>query len=116
MRPELAALALVTSQATNREAFEALPPGVPSGTSQYDVAADTTTNLGSTATHFVVYQKTRIAEETTPAALAISDTGIQAQQVQFTDYDLDVNQLGGDILWQEPALDTNLISEYLVAR
>ena len=33
-------------------------PGVPSGTSQYDVAADTSTNLGGTvATHFVVYQE-----------------------------------------------------------
>ena len=35
-------------------------------------------------------------------------------QVLFTDYDLDVNELGGNISWQQPSLDTSLISHYLV--
>ncbi|CAK9114849.1 unnamed protein product [Durusdinium trenchii] len=85
-------------------------------TTTFDVPADTAAvdSAGATATHFVVYQQTSLVEETTPAALAISDTGIQAQQVLFTDYDLDVNELGGNISWQQPSLDTSLISHYLV--
>eukprot|EP00435_Cladocopium_sp_Y103_P019251 s1118_g4.t1 len=85
--------------------------GVASGTSEFDVPADTSVTLtgGATATHFVVYQQTSLAEETTPAALAISDTG-----VLFTDLDLDVNELGGNVSWEQPALDTSLISHYLV--
>ncbi|CAK9089437.1 Uncharacterized protein SCF082_LOCUS43207 [Durusdinium trenchii] len=51
-------------------------------------------SAGATATHFVVYQAAPLA-------------------VLFTDYDLDVNELGGNISWQQPSLDTSLISHYL---
>jgi len=35
-------------------------------------------------------------------------------QVLFTDLDLDVNELGGNVSWEQPALDTSLITHYLV--
>ncbi|CAE7214188.1 unnamed protein product [Symbiodinium sp. CCMP2592] len=58
--------------------------------------------------------ETRLVEENTPAALAISDTFVQAQQVSFTDLDLDVSQFGGNLTWQQPSLDTSLITHYMV--
>ncbi|CAE7744706.1 unnamed protein product, partial [Symbiodinium sp. CCMP2456] len=66
--------------------------GIPQGSNEFDVEPDTTVWLAGSqhATHFCVFQ------------------------VSFTDLDLDVNQFGGNLTWQQPSLDTGLITHYMV--
>eukprot|EP00439_Symbiodinium_sp_Y106_P052355 s5200_g7.t1 len=66
--------------------------GIPQGSNEFDVEPDTTVWLEGSqhATHFCVFQ------------------------VSFTDLDLDVSQFGGNLTWQQPSLDTALITHYMV--
>ncbi|CAE6911966.1 unnamed protein product [Symbiodinium natans] len=67
--------------------------GVPQGTSYFNVEPDTTVWLPGSlhATHFCIFQ------------------------VSFTDLDLDVNEFGGNLSWQQPSADTALITHYRAA-
>ncbi|CAE7217945.1 unnamed protein product, partial [Symbiodinium microadriaticum] len=98
--------------------------GIPQGSNEFDVEPDTTVDptlvegvasrRDASTDSLRLIPETQLVEENTPAALAISDTFVQAQQVSFTDLDLDVNQFGGNLTWQQPSLDTGLITHYMV--
>ena len=55
-------------------------------------------------THFVVYTKSSLVEQTTPVALSIhyNDTSRLVSNIAFTDADLDEHDIGGDLVWTPP--------------
>ncbi len=58
---------------------------------------------GSTGkSHYVAYTKFTLAEQTTPAALALTDVSKSASTVSFGELVLDANHLGGDVSWASP--------------
>ena len=63
--------------------------------------------------HIVVYTKSALAEQTTPASAEIVPNQASVQSVAFTDKDLDDGEVGGTVQWQAPA-DTSLVSKYAV--
>merc|ERR1740129_420857 len=65
------------------------------------------------ATHLVVYTKSSLAEQTTPVALNPVDSVANVSNVQFPDYDLDFNDLGGQISWAPPT-DSSQVTHYLI--
>ena len=85
------------------------------GTNVVAIPANVATSASEdTWTHLVVYSKSSmdlLAEQTTPVALAISDSGASAQSPSFTDEDLDAGQLGGTVTWQAPT-DTSHLAHY----
>ncbi|CAL1130808.1 unnamed protein product [Cladocopium goreaui] len=56
----------------------------------------------SNFTHLLVYASSPLAEQTTPASLAILDVSASASHLNFTDEDLDEAELGGNLTWFEP--------------
>ncbi|CAK9006050.1 unnamed protein product [Durusdinium trenchii] len=87
------------------------------------VQAADTTEVGSTVvamnpdtlvlnyTHVVVYTQSSLVEQSTPRAINISDSVASVSGVQFVDEDLDVLELGGEILWTKP-LDDSFVTFY----
>ncbi len=71
-----------------------LAGGVAMGTNVYAVLSDTDSTGKS---HIVVYTKSALAEQTTPAALALTDESLSVSAVSFEDLDLEANLLGGDV-------------------
>ncbi|CAE7198832.1 unnamed protein product [Symbiodinium sp. CCMP2592] len=53
-------------------------------------------------THLLVYTKSPLVEQTTPASAAISDSAVTALNLSFSDFDLDQEDLGGNLTWTEP--------------
>ncbi|CAE8581857.1 unnamed protein product, partial [Polarella glacialis] len=82
----------------------------PVGTNQLDAPANTAL-AGSS--HLVVYSRSALAEQTTPANLAISDSAPLVSNLQLPDEDLDAGELGGLLLWDPPASATE-VSHYVV--
>ena len=70
-----------------------LAGGVAVGTNVYAVSSDTDSTGKS---HIVVYTKSTLAEQTTPAALELTDVSKSVSAVSFGDLDLDANHVGGD--------------------
>ena len=49
-----------------------------------------------------------VAEQTTPAALALTDVSTSVSAVAFGDLDLDANHVGGDGSWTPPVYDAGI--------
>ncbi|CAJ1408191.1 unnamed protein product, partial [Effrenium voratum] len=64
-------------------------------------------------THFVVYTKSALVEQTTPTSLSIQDAAASSSNVSFLDLDLDESQVAGNLTWFEPE-DISDISEYTI--
>ncbi len=58
--------------------------------------------------HIGVYTKSTLAEQTTPAALALTDISKSVSAVSIGDLDLDANHVGGDVSWTPPVSDANI--------
>ncbi|CAE7663589.1 PIF1 [Symbiodinium sp. CCMP2592] len=83
---------------------------VPGSTDTMALAADTPKG----AFHFVaVYARSPFAEQTTPSVLQITDTDSSVGNLTFVDKDLDLDELGGIVSWDESA-DTAQVQDYLV--
>jgi len=80
------------------------------GTNALDVALNT---AKSWHTHVLVFTKSSLGEQTTPASLTIVDTSASASSVAFSELDLDSGELGGVVTWSAPA-DTSLVANYVV--
>ncbi|CAE7648203.1 unnamed protein product [Symbiodinium necroappetens] len=77
----------------------------------FDVPADTALEAFS---HLVVYARSELVEQSTPAAARrIVDTVASVSAVSFVDLDLDEDELGGHLLWQEPS-STERVEFYVV--
>jgi len=55
-------------------------------------------------THLVLYSKSSLEEQTIPAGVPMSDTGVSVAQLSFQDKDLDAGELGGAITWAPPSI------------
>ena len=64
-----------------------------------------------TRTQALVYTKSTLVEQSTPTTFALSDSQAVVPSVEFTDYDLDLGDLGGLVLWGVPG-DVQLVSMY----
>ncbi|CAL1130807.1 unnamed protein product [Cladocopium goreaui] len=64
-------------------------------------------------THFTVYTRSVLVEQTTPAFLAIADEASRANNVSFTDDDLDPGEIGGNLTWVEPE-DYSEVLDYVI--
>lgn len=84
--------------------------GVPLGTNEASLSVETAQGA---LTHVLVYTKSSLAEQTTPGALPISDTSASASAVEFSDFDLDVAEFGGDLNFTAPS-DTSFVTHYAV--
>jgi hypothetical protein len=60
-----------------------------------------------------VYAASSLSEQSTPAALAIEWESHLVNNLTFYDYDLDVGEIGGSLLWDAPG-DVTQLSEYIV--
>eukprot|EP00435_Cladocopium_sp_Y103_P072719 s528_g41.t1 len=73
---------------------------VPVRTTRYDVSAET--SFGN-ATHLLIYATSAYAESSIASGfVAVEDVQANVLNLSFTDEDLDINQLGGRILWALP--------------
>eukprot|EP00434_Breviolum_minutum_P040006 symbB.v1.2.035541.t1/scaffold4796.1/size34699/1 len=61
-------------------------------------------------THFVVYTRSSFVEQTTPNSLsfAAATAKYQVSSPSFTDYDLDLGELGGTIGWESPEVTVTI--------
>ena len=64
-------------------------------------------------TDVAVYTKSSLVEQTTPVAIAFSDTVSSIALATFPDYDLDLAELGGTLLWSPPT-DEGQVTHYVV--
>jgi uncharacterized OB-fold protein len=62
------------------------------------------------SSYIVVYTKSSLFEQTTPDAVAIIDTDSSVTGVEFTDVDLDANELAGSITWSSPSSVSHVTS------
>lgn len=69
------------------------------GVNQLLIPADTSV---PDMAYLLVFATSRLQEQTTPAALAVFDRSSSVSQVAFTDYDLDSEEIGGNVSWTEP--------------
>ncbi|CAE7230479.1 unnamed protein product, partial [Symbiodinium sp. CCMP2456] len=76
----------------------------------YDVPANT---RRENFTHFTVFTKSLLVEQTTPAFLAIQDEASRANNVSFVDDDLDEGEIGGNLTWL-PAEDDSEVVDYVI--
>ncbi len=56
-----------------------------------------------------MFTKSTLGEQTTPAALALTDVSKGVSAVSFGDLDLDANQVGGDVSWTPPASEAGIV-------
>jgi hypothetical protein len=79
-------------------------------TTHIDIASDT---VQVPYRFIVVYTKSSLAEQTTPAYLRISDSVESVSNVAFIDRDLDEGEIGDTVAWTAP-LDVTLVTYYSV--
>jgi len=65
-------------------------------------------------THVVVFTRSRVYEQTTPAFSSIADNVVNISSLIFTDQDLDAGQLGGFVQWIEPADTPPQLKSYAI--
>jgi len=87
-----------------------IPPEVEVGSNRLLLPADT---LRGNFSHILVYTKSELAEQTTPASLAFVDTAEKAANVSFVDEDLDHGHIGGKLQWDPPE-DLGPITDYWI--
>jgi hypothetical protein len=79
--------------------------GVPVGTHNHFIPLDTylvTTPSLPPLSHFLVYTRSSLVEQTTPAYLALEDAEVIVSNLYFPDDDLDEFEIGGNITWNTP--------------
>ena len=76
----------------------------------YDVPANT---QRENFTHFTVFTKSLLVEQTTPAFLAIQDEASRANNVSFVDDDLDEGEIGGNLTWLSAEDDSEVV-DYVI--
>jgi hypothetical protein len=86
------------------------PMGVPEGTLTISISADTP--VGSQS-HVVVFTRSPLAEQTTPAAISLIDISADVSGITFPDLDLDKTDIGGTLTWSEPG-DISLVTHYVI--
>ncbi|CAK9114838.1 unnamed protein product [Durusdinium trenchii] len=64
-------------------------------------------------THFTVFTRSVLVEQTTPAFLAIQDEASRANNVSFVDDDLDEGEIGGNLTWLAPE-DFSEVVDYVI--
>ncbi|CAE7214162.1 unnamed protein product [Symbiodinium sp. CCMP2592] len=64
--------------------------------------------------HCVVYTSSTLAEQSTPAFLAVQDYDGSVSNIQFSDKDLDLSEVGGDVHWQPPSLLDGRLASYSI--
>ncbi len=74
-------------------------------TNVYAVLSDTASAAQS---HIVVHTKSRLAERTTPTALALTDFSKSVFAVSFGNLDLGANHVGGDMSWTPLEIDAGI--------
>ncbi|CAE7214126.1 unnamed protein product [Symbiodinium sp. CCMP2592] len=79
------------------------------GATALEVASQTPLNG---YTHFVLYTKSSLVRQSTPAALLLSDTIASVANISFPDEDLDALEIGGFISWDNPK-ETTYVTEYM---
>ncbi|CAJ1340741.1 unnamed protein product, partial [Effrenium voratum] len=82
---------------------------VPVLTAQRSVSADTPQGGASWV---LVYTRSSLVEQTTPASQALVDNWALVPSVAFTDFDIDEGDLGGLLSWTVPA-DVTLVTHYV---
>ncbi len=75
------------------------------GTNVYAVLSDTASAAQS---HIVAYTKSRLADRTTPMALALTDFFEERLRCFLGDLDLGANCVGGDVSWIPPEIDAGI--------
>jgi hypothetical protein len=80
---------------------------VSEGTNEILVSAD---SHREAFTHFVVYARSSLEEQTTPAALLFMDDFASVSGINFVDMDLDLNEIGGRLIWKDPPRTGKVIS------
>ncbi|CAE7861988.1 unnamed protein product, partial [Symbiodinium necroappetens] len=87
---------------------------IPVGTTELVIPPETplASNSSHFFTHFLIYGKSSLAEQSTPASLLIEDLAASASAVNFTDEDLDESELGGNVTWVEPEEDLGRLNWY----
>eukprot|EP00929_Paragymnodinium_shiwhaense_P012941 TRINITY_DN120814_c0_g1_i1.p1 TRINITY_DN120814_c0_g1~~TRINITY_DN120814_c0_g1_i1.p1 ORF type:complete len:2619 (+),score=458.28 TRINITY_DN120814_c0_g1_i1:635-7858(+) len=83
---------------------------LPRGTNEVAVLAETDR---LNFTHFVVYTRSTLVEQTTPVALSIFDEISRVWNITFVDDDLDIGEIGGTIEWLHPP-DATEVTHYRV--
>lgn len=83
---------------------------VPVGTNRILLAADIQQQAHD---HLVIYTRSFLVEQTTPAFFALSDTHSIASDIVFEDLDLDYTDLGGNISWLFP-VEAQQVTEYYI--
>jgi hypothetical protein len=84
---------------------------VTEGTNELAIPAETP--LLSYA-NLVVYTQSSLAEQSTPVSFNISDAISFVTNITFPDFDLDKTDLGGELAWEPPAQDIDMINYYHV--
>jgi len=84
---------------------------LPLGTNLLSIFAGTP--IGA-STHIVIYMQSSLAEQTTPAPVSIVDVSVSVTGLNFTDIDLDADQLGGVILWNLREEDLRMVTALVV--
>ncbi|CAK9114836.1 unnamed protein product [Durusdinium trenchii] len=82
---------------------------VPVGTENITVPVDT--HLADS--HFLVYTRSTLVEQTTPVALLIDDVGANVRNISFVGKDLDMHDLGGVLSWEPPETLRRVTSYYV---
>ncbi|CAJ1372391.1 unnamed protein product [Effrenium voratum] len=100
---------LYLSESASGEARARLNESLPADVFDLDVPPEFP--LGS-ATHVTIFTRSSLVEQTTPAAINISDAAWNVQEVSFFDMDLDGADLGGRIDWIPPAEEL-LVTSYV---
>ncbi|CAE6912031.1 unnamed protein product [Symbiodinium natans] len=65
------------------------------------------------ATHLLVFASSALAEQRTPRAAEITDTESRVSGISFTDLDLDMQDLSGDVSWLQPT-SRDFVSTYVI--
>jgi len=86
-----------------------ISPEVPVGSNYLLIPPDTDQENYS---HILVYTKSELTEQTTPAFLSFADTAERAANASFVDQDLDLGQIGGQLVWDPP--DLSRITDFLI--
>eukprot|EP00439_Symbiodinium_sp_Y106_P041091 s1070_g5.t1 len=90
--------------------FPVLPPGSEVNTGVRNISVLPETDRGN-YTHFLIYTRSSFAEQTNPAALAIFDANASVSNLRFEGKDLDLYDLGGDLIWDPPE-DVSRVEAY----
>ncbi|CAE6912196.1 unnamed protein product [Symbiodinium natans] len=100
----------LAESATGKNRLHHPGASIPVGTTEVLWPAET---AKAAFTHLAVYTKSWLAEQTTPVALEFEDKVSLVSDIAFPDFDLDLEDIGGNISWEAPN-DTSQVTHYIV--